>query len=304
MAPHRSTQSRIDPATPGRCDGCHAAASWSSAPNTRRSTRCSQDDTARARPLTATAAAGMATSWRTGRQHLNQDSGHDRLQSVNYRTGHPIPHRRARPVISCRSGVTCLPHQASAAEAAFVQHAVTGQRQLAGGTRMDPRWAAIRNNGLAAAVLVRVVRPRCLPRTSCCSLAAGSTDTCRRCLGCWPKPWGWSASPGALHGSASACRGPCWGEPCRSLEGRGRRAAPAGGARGAGFVRRLATRRARMGVAPGGRRGRVPDIRARRGGIVSHLHRGGPGEQMAGQASSVMAVGGQAGLCCLVGRVG
>jgi hypothetical protein len=74
-----------------------------------RSTRFSNDDTTRARPLTATAAAGMAISWRTGRQHLNRDREHDRLQSVNYRTGRPIPHRRARPVISCRSGVTCPP---------------------------------------------------------------------------------------------------------------------------------------------------------------------------------------------------
>jgi hypothetical protein len=47
----------------------------SSAPTTTHSTRCNLDDSARARPLAATAAAGMAgmaTSWRTGRQHLNQ----------------------------------------------------------------------------------------------------------------------------------------------------------------------------------------------------------------------------------------
>jgi hypothetical protein len=81
----------------GRCGGCHAAATWSSAPQPSRSTtRFSHGDTARARPLTATV-AGMATSWRTGRQHLNQDCEHGRLQSVNDRTGRPIPHRRARP---------------------------------------------------------------------------------------------------------------------------------------------------------------------------------------------------------------
>ncbi len=66
-----------------------------------------------------------------------------------------------------------------------------------------PRWAAIRNNGLASAVLVRVVQPRCLPRTSCCSLAAVAIDTCRRCLGRWPKPWGWAASPEAPNRNAS-----------------------------------------------------------------------------------------------------
>ena len=92
--PAQLSQSRIDPPAPGRCDGCHAAATWSSAPTTSRSTRFSHDDTARARPFMA--AAGMATSWRTGRQHLKQDSEHDRLQSVNHRTGRPIPHRRAR----------------------------------------------------------------------------------------------------------------------------------------------------------------------------------------------------------------
>jgi hypothetical protein len=32
-----------------------------------------------------------------GRQHLKQDREHDRLQLVNYRTGRPIPHRRAGP---------------------------------------------------------------------------------------------------------------------------------------------------------------------------------------------------------------
>jgi hypothetical protein len=31
-----------------------------------------------------------------------------------------------------------------------------------------------------------------------------ATDTCRRCLGRWPTPWGWSASPEALHPNASA----------------------------------------------------------------------------------------------------
>ena len=80
---------------------------------------------------------------------------------------------------------------------------VSGQRQLAGGTRMDSRWAAIRNNGLASAVLVRVVQPRCLPRTLCCSLAAVAIDTCWRCLGRWPKPWGWAARPEAPHRNAS-----------------------------------------------------------------------------------------------------
>jgi hypothetical protein len=32
------------------------------------------------------------------------------------------------PVIRCRSGVTCLPHQTSAAEARFVQHVDKGQK--------------------------------------------------------------------------------------------------------------------------------------------------------------------------------
>src|SRR6266511_5361645 len=42
----------------------------------------SRDDTPRAWPLTATAAAGMATSWRTGRQHLNQDTEHEAQQTT------------------------------------------------------------------------------------------------------------------------------------------------------------------------------------------------------------------------------
>jgi hypothetical protein len=71
--PAQLSQSRIDPPAAGRCDGCHAAASWSSAPTTSRSTRFSHDATARAWPLTATAAAGMATSWRTGGSTSNQD---------------------------------------------------------------------------------------------------------------------------------------------------------------------------------------------------------------------------------------
>ena len=69
------------PPAAGRRDGCHAAARWSSAPTTSRSTRFSHDDPARARPLTATA-AGMATSWRTGRQHLNQDTEHGARQTA------------------------------------------------------------------------------------------------------------------------------------------------------------------------------------------------------------------------------
>jgi hypothetical protein len=47
------------------------------------------------------------------------------------------------------------------------------------------------------------------PRTSCCSLRRSGHRPCWRCLGRWPTPWGWSASPGALH-PASAC-GPLGG---------------------------------------------------------------------------------------------
>jgi hypothetical protein len=111
----------------GRRDGCHAAAVLVVGSETGCSTRFGHDDTTPARPLTATAAADMATSWRTGRQHRKQDREHDRRQSVNDRTGRPTPHRRARPHHRMRSGVTCPPHQASPAEAAFVQHAVSGQ---------------------------------------------------------------------------------------------------------------------------------------------------------------------------------
>jgi hypothetical protein len=98
-APHNSTQSRIDPPAAGRCDGCHAAASGSSAPTTSRSTRFSHDDTARAWPLTAKAAAGMATSWRTGRQHLNQDTEHRARQTAVSQPSDRLPdsHRRAGP---------------------------------------------------------------------------------------------------------------------------------------------------------------------------------------------------------------
>jgi hypothetical protein len=72
----------------------------SSAPTTSHSTRFSLDDSVWARPLAAKAAAGMtgmATSWKTGEAAPQPDSEHDSLQSVNQRTGRPIPHRRAKP---------------------------------------------------------------------------------------------------------------------------------------------------------------------------------------------------------------
>ena len=40
----------------------------------------------------------MATSWSTGRQHLNQDSEHNSLQTVNQQAGRPIPIGVADPL--------------------------------------------------------------------------------------------------------------------------------------------------------------------------------------------------------------
>jgi hypothetical protein len=54
-----------------------------------------------------------------------------------------------------------------------------------------------------------VAQARCLPRTSCCCYAGASAESVRFlvfCLGCWPKPWGWTASPGAPHLGASSLR--------------------------------------------------------------------------------------------------
>ena len=78
---------------------------------------------------------GSSTSTRT------QSTEHDRLQSVNYRTGRPIPHRYAGPVISCRSRVTCPPHQASPAEAGLRNTLVRvnePRRPRAGSHRLRP----------------------------------------------------------------------------------------------------------------------------------------------------------------------
>jgi hypothetical protein len=87
----------------------------SSAPTTSCSTRFSLDDSARTRPLGAKPAAGMAgmaTSWRTGRQHLNQTA---RTTACSQSTSGPVarfPIGVPDPVIRCRSGFTCPPHQA------------------------------------------------------------------------------------------------------------------------------------------------------------------------------------------------
>src|SRR6266508_4115947 len=54
-----------------------------------------------------------------------------------------------------------------------------------------------------------VAHARCLPRILCCCYAGASAESVRFlvfCLGCWPKPWGWTASPGAPHLGASSLR--------------------------------------------------------------------------------------------------
>jgi len=90
----RSTLQLLDTAM-----GCHAAASWSSAPTPSRTTRFGQDDTARPWPLTATA-TGMATSWRRGgststrTETRNQDRDPTHCQRSDRS---PDSHRRARP---------------------------------------------------------------------------------------------------------------------------------------------------------------------------------------------------------------
>ncbi len=102
---HSSNPPQIDPLAPGR-DGCHAVAVWSSsAPTTSRTTGFSPDDMAQPRPLTAKAAAGMATSWRPERQHLNRGQRPDTLSTIGPIARFPIG--VPDPVIRCRSGVTC-----------------------------------------------------------------------------------------------------------------------------------------------------------------------------------------------------
>jgi hypothetical protein len=65
---------------------------------------------------------------RRGSQDLNQDRENereresDRLKSVTIGPVARFPVGMPDPISRCRSGVTCPPHQASAAEAGFVQH--------------------------------------------------------------------------------------------------------------------------------------------------------------------------------------
>jgi hypothetical protein len=108
----------------------------SSAPTTSCSTSCSLDGSARARPLGAKPVAGMATSWRTERQHLNQTA---RTTACSQSTSGPLarfPIGVPDPVISCRSGFTCPPHQAIAHS-----QATAAGRKVAGWSGRSP-WRA------------------------------------------------------------------------------------------------------------------------------------------------------------------
>jgi len=60
---------------------------------------------------------------------------------------------------------------------------------------------APRRNACVVVSFLVVAPPRCLPRTSGCCHAEAFAEQLRfwRCLGCWPKPWGWTASPEALQ---------------------------------------------------------------------------------------------------------
>ena len=105
--------------------------------------------------------------WRTGEaapQTRTQSTEHDRLQSVNYRIGRPIPVGVPDAVIRCRSSVTCPPHQASAAEAGFAQHIARRQaeRPLTGSRGCRPVPLPADTGELSCAR-----RPRPPPKAPC-----------------------------------------------------------------------------------------------------------------------------------------
>ena len=96
--------------------------------------------------------AGMATSWRTGRQHLNQTASTTaRTTACSQSTSGPVARfpRRARACRSCRSGFTCPPHQAVAPSQATAvrlsEQAAAGKSTTAFGPR-DHRRAVVKSN--------------------------------------------------------------------------------------------------------------------------------------------------------------
>jgi hypothetical protein len=111
-----------------------------------------------------------------------------------------------------------VPRVACLAQTAVAQQLVSGQRQLWVARAWTPagRWPVttvwLRRSWEGGATEVPPPNLVLLPRRS------GHRDLLR-CLGRWPKPWGWAASPGAPH-RAGVLQGP-W-----------RRAAPAGGPSG------------------------------------------------------------------------
>jgi hypothetical protein len=121
------------PPAPGHGDGCHAAAvgrrlrTLAAPPGSAMTTPPGHGRSRRRRwrAWRPPGGRGASTSTKT------QSTEHDRLQLVNYRTGRPIPHRHAGPRHRMPLGRHYQLHQASAAEAGFVQHVVSGQRRRA-----------------------------------------------------------------------------------------------------------------------------------------------------------------------------
>jgi hypothetical protein len=92
-------------------------------------------------------------------------------------------------------------HRARRSSGAHGSVAASGGTWCSARLRVSPpggRGMAGRNGHLARSFL-DVAQPRCLPRASRCCLAGASVGALAGVrLGCWPKPWGWTARPGAL----------------------------------------------------------------------------------------------------------
>jgi hypothetical protein len=129
--PHCSTQSRIDPPAPGRCDGCHAAAIWSSAPN-----RAAPPGSAMTTPHGhGRSRRRRRRAWRSpgGRGGSTSTTGTGSTTDCSRSTIGPVarfPIDVPDPSSAAARASPAHPHQASAAEAAFVQHAVSRQPTL------------------------------------------------------------------------------------------------------------------------------------------------------------------------------
>jgi hypothetical protein len=157
-------------------------------------------DSARTTPHEHGRSRRRQQAWRLledGRQHLNQDRDPTHCQRSDRSPDSPS---------ACRtpSSDAAWHHLPTApGQAGSVQHVVSRQRQLAGGTCMGPSLAAIRNSQLASRRSCEGGETEVPPPNLVLLPAAVATDACWRCLGRWPTPWGWAAGPEALHRNAS-----------------------------------------------------------------------------------------------------